>query len=156
MSENDRGDMVSGRGERRSSARAQISMEYLAVVGVSLVLLIPMILIFYQQSGSLRDDINAAQLEKVGLELMDAAEEVYYLGPPTQKYLLLHLPGQVNTVTINQQEILINYTTTSSTRYYSLFTDLPLNMSGAIDAFQGQHKVSIQATDTGVNISDVS
>ena len=148
--------MVTGRGERRFSRRAQISMEYLTVVGISLFLLMPMIIIFYQQSGGLTDDINAAQLEKIGLELMDAAEEVYYLGPPTQKFMVIYLPQHINNIVISQQELLFNYSVTGGTRIYSLGTNIPLNLSGTLKTFQGQHRISVQAQANGVNISDAS
>lgn len=131
-------------------------MEYLAVVGISFFLIIPMIIIFFDQSNALKDDITAIQIEKIGLEIMDAAEEVYYLGPPSTKYLTVYLPAGVEAITISSQEITFSYQLGSALLDYPLGTGLPLNLSGTMSVHPGQHHVTVQAQDDGVAISDSS
>ena len=146
-----------GRGRsRKDRRRAQISLEYLSIVGLSFLLLIPMIIIFYEQSGSLKDEIDAAQIEKAALELIGAAEEVYYLGEPSQKHLSLYFPASVESVTVEDDHLLITYATISGTADYTTYTPLPLNLSGVIDAYPGQHRLLVQAHDEGITIIEAS
>jgi hypothetical protein len=131
-------------------------MEYLAVIGISLFLIIPMTIVFFQQSSSLENDITATQLEKIGLEIIDSAEEVYYMGEPTQKQIVIYIPKGVHNIYIYPEEILFNYTSPQSSSLLSLTTQLPLNLTGSIQTYQGKHTLYIRAQTNHINISEVS
>ena len=144
------------RGKSSLEKKAQVSMEYLAVIGISLFLIMPMVIIFYERSGSLQDDVNAAQLEKIGLDIIDAAEEAYYLGPPTQKSLDINLPQGIQAVTIGAEDVTFDYTTLQGTSSLSLTSKLPLNMSGTINTHPGPQTLIIKAHKNGISINESS
>jgi len=126
-------------------------MEYLAVVGISLFLIIPMIVAFYHQSASIEEDIRIAQLEKATRELIDAAEEVYYLGPPSQKKLILHLPPGVNNATLQGDTIALTYD--EDKKHYAT-AEPDLNLTGTLSTAQGRHDVTITARQDTVEVND--
>ena len=64
--------------------KAQASMEYLLVAGLIILVILPSIYIFYSYSHRSNVEISQSQLNKVGRGIVDAAEEVYYLGEPLQ------------------------------------------------------------------------
>ena len=136
--------------------KAQVSMEYLSVMGISLLLIMPMIIIFYQQSASLQDDITAAQIERIGQELMNAAENVYYLGPPSQQELTIYLPTHYQSGSVGGQEMNFTYTLSELTLTYPVATSLPLNLSGTLPAHPGKYYLLVKATENGVSISEQS
>lgn len=131
-------------------------MEYLLVVGLSMLLIIPTIAIFATQSISLREDIASAQVERIGQELLGSAEEVYYLGPPTQKEVIITLPEGVTNISIDGQEIVFQYHYDGGIFTYPLYSELPLNLSGNITRFQGLHTITVKAEETGIVISEGS
>lgn len=131
-------------------------MEYLAVMGLSLLLVIPMVVIYYEQSSSLSDDINAARLQKIAQETIDAAEEVYYLGAPTTKTLTIHMPRNVQAITIQDASIVIEYTTTYGQSSYIASSELALNLTGTLQTHEGPHRVSVKAGENNIQISESS
>ena len=113
-----------------------------------------MIIVFYNHSGALNDDINIAQIERVSQELIAAAEEIYYQGPPSQQKLTIFLPQGLQTAQIQQQAILFTYTTTSGDYTYDYSTPLPLNLTGDIKDHPGRHELIIKATTTSITINE--
>lgn len=131
-------------------------MEYLAVIGISMFLIIPMIVAFYHQTTTLEDDIHAAQIEEISLELIEAAEEAYYLGPPTQQKLTLNFPPGVTGVAIHPQSVEFTYTTMNGQSTYIATTDIPVNLTGNLSTHQGRHDVRVEARQHTVKVKDPS
>jgi len=75
--------------------KAQASMEYLLVAGLIILVILPSIYIFYSYSHRSNVEISQSQLNKVGRGIVDAAEEVYYLGEPSKTTLELTMPEGV-------------------------------------------------------------
>ena len=139
---------------RDGSRRAQMSMEYLAVVGLSLLMIIPMVVLYYRESASLQSDVAASQLEKIGLSLIDAAEEVYYLGPPSQKALVVTFPRGVSSVVVDPELLTFTYMTPDGESVLSFSSSLPLNMSGSLRAFPGPHHILVSANGSFVQLRE--
>ncbi len=127
-------------------------MEYLAVIGLSLLFIMPMIVIFFDQTNSLQEEIDYAHIEKIQTVLIDAAEEIYYIGPPSQKQLDIYFPEHIKSVLVQDQEIQISIESLSTPLIQ--YTQLPLNLTGSISTHAGIHHVTVTATDTGVTISE--
>lgn len=70
------------RGECRKmySVKAQGSVEYLSIVGIALLLLIPATMLFMNYARSTNDDVVSNQLALLGNSLLGKAEEMYVLG----------------------------------------------------------------------------
>ena len=63
--------------------RAQAAMEYLLVGSLITLIIIPTIYVFYSYSKSSNKEIEQSQLNKVGTDMVDVAEQVYFLGEPS-------------------------------------------------------------------------
>jgi hypothetical protein len=136
--------------------KAQVSLEYLSVIGISLLMIIPLLLLFAHQSVSYQDDVNIAHLETVAGELMKASEEVFYLGPPTQKQLRLYFPDRLESIVIEEQAIVFTLHYSGSTITYPVTSNLPLNLHGTIDSRGGLHIITVTALPTGVHLQESS
>lgn len=132
--------------------KGQVSLEYIFVIGLSLVLLLPMVVVFYTQSTRLQEDIDLAQAEKIVLELRDAAEEVYYFGAPSQQQIDIYFPEHVRNITITADSINLYYQTLEAPIYAE--SDAPLNMTGTLKSYPGLHRITVTAGEDGVIISE--
>lgn len=126
------------------------------VVGLSFLLIIPMVIVFYNHSGALNDDINIAQIERVSQELIAAAEEVYYQGPPSQQRITIFLPQGLQEAQVQPQLLLFIYTTSTGDYTYDYSSNIPLNLTGDIKDHPGRHELIIKATTNSVTITETT
>ena len=51
---------------------------------------VPLIVLFYQQSQNINQEVTSSQLDKAASEIRDSADEVYYLGSPSKKTITVY------------------------------------------------------------------
>jgi hypothetical protein len=128
-------------------------MEYLMITGIAFMLLIPIILIAYTQSASFAEDVAAAQVQKIGQEIIDGAHEVWYTGPPAKTTRMLYFPDHIQAITISGQTLAFTMSGTGGSYEYAVFSDA--NLTGSLGTFNGLHRITIEATEDGpVNITE--
>ena len=77
--------------------RGQAAVEYMLIVVVIGVMILPAAYLFYRYSQSSAEQIDKAQLDKLGREIVTTAEKVYYQGPPSRTELEARMPkGVIN------------------------------------------------------------
>ncbi len=130
---------------------AQVSVEFLFVVGFAFLMTIPLIIIFYQQSENLDREITASQVDKVASEIRDAADEVYYLGEPSKKTITVYVPESVRFITLDNDKIIFNVSSASGE--YQVVKWCAANLIGSIKQHKGIHVVRVQAMTNYVNIT---
>jgi len=137
------------RGERHG----QTAMEYLVITAIAFLLLIPIVLIAYTQSSRFSDDVAAAQIQKVGQEIVDAAQQVWYAGPPARTTLTLHFPEHMRAVAITDQAIVFTLSGTGGAYEYAVFS--AANLTGEVGTFNGLHTIVVEALSDGrVNVTE--
>jgi len=134
--------------------RAQISMEYMVIVGFTLFMIMPIIIIYGAERQSMKEQVNAKQAQNIGRKIVDAAETMYYLGKPSKTTLKIYMPPHIQNITIANNEIIFKM------QFGSLITDVPspystVNLSGSISTKQGLHFIDIAADDYQVNITTI-
>jgi len=127
-------------------------MEYLFVVGFGFMMLLPIIALFYSQSGSIEDEIILSQADKALEELQSAIDQVYFLGPPSKQTLKVRLPDRVESVTILDNRITMQVQSSSGPRTTAKTTQA--NITGTIGAYSGNYILTITATPTGVRVAE--
>lgn len=132
--------------------RAQAAMEYLFVVGFGFMMLLPIIALFYSQSGSIEDEIILSQAEKALEEIRSAADQVYFLGVPSKQTLEVRFPDRVDDVTITNNRITMQVQSSTGARTTAKRTQA--NITGSVDSFSGIHVLTITATETGVHVEE--
>jgi uncharacterized protein (UPF0333 family) len=134
------------------SNRAQISIEYIVIVGFVAVIVLPMILIFYTYSDRTEDEIISNQISKIGLKVGDAAESVYYLGDPSRTRLRAYFPKNINNITIGNNEIVFIVRTKSGLDHIVIYTTVPVQ--GSLDIHSGYHNINVRSKGSYVEITD--
>jgi uncharacterized protein (UPF0333 family) len=133
--------------------KSQVSMEYLMVMAFAFLLTMPLVVIFFEQSNNLNDDVTDAQIQRFANELIDAVDEVYYLGEPSQKVLKLYMPDNIKDVMIENNEI--NFTVESNQYTYLISKTSSATLVGEVLTFEGFHTIKVQAMSSStVNISE--
>lgn len=132
--------------------RGQVAIEYLLVVMFAFMMIIPLIAAFYSESARFSDEVTSAQITQVKDALLQAVEEVYYLGPPSKQTVKLRFPEQITSTAVTGDTII--FTVMSSSGTYELAGYAVTNVSGAIGTFDGIHTITVTATDTAVLINE--
>lgn len=107
-----------------SRRRAQASVEYLFVVALALLLIIPATYLFFDFSKDSEDSVVAAQINRLGLQITTKAEEIYVLGNNSRVTLELSVPDAIASAIIyDERELVMSYYTQSGTSQAVFFTD---------------------------------
>jgi len=127
-------------------------MEYLIIFSIAFAMTLPLIVIYIQQTGNIQADVTHAQVYKVANKISDYAEQVYYMGEPSQRTLEITFPEGINSVSLENRTITFNITTADLTYDVAISTDA--NVVGEIRPFEGIHVLVFKAEFGIVNITD--
>lgn len=135
-----------------SGRRAQVSMEYLVIVGFVAVIVIPMILIFYTYADRTEDEIISNQIQKIGLKIGDSAEAMYYLGEPSRTRIRTYFPKNINNITVGNNEITFIMHAKEGEDHIVIYSSVPIE--GELDHHAGYHNINIRSRGSYVEITD--
>lgn len=122
------------------------------ITGFVLLILFGILVIAYSQSSAFTRGVSASQVQKIGAEITDGANAVYYAGPPTKKTMTLYFPELINDITIANQSITFAMQGEGASYEYAAFA--ATNMTGTLRPFAGLHVITITAQQGIVNITD--
>lgn len=80
--------------------KTQSSVEYIMVVAIGLVVIVPIIYMFYSYSHGSTAEIETAKIQKMGNDIINNAENIYYLGEPSRTVLKGTMPDGVKNISI--------------------------------------------------------
>ena len=96
-----------------SYKKAQYSFEYLLVIALTFVLIVPTTYLFYNYSKESTQEITDALITKIGRNIIDAAELIFYSGKGSKTVLELNIPDNIDgAVIIDNKEIVFNVSST--------------------------------------------
>lgn len=112
--------------------RGQISFEYLVIVGLALLVIVPALLFFLTFTSGGDDSVTHARVAEIGSEMIAISSEVFALGRNSWLTLDTTIPESVeNLSVINNSgypdEIVITYRTKNGLSQGVFFTDVPLS-----------------------------
>ena len=110
-----------------------------------MVIIIAMMAISQFYARDVTDQVIINQIDRLAKEIVDTAEEVYYLGAPSRETVLAYIPEKVDAIIVNGTEIVF------SVRMQEGVNDIgypaQVNLSGSINASQGLRAVIIEARE---------
>jgi len=110
-------------------SKAQISVEYLIIIGVSFAILIPGGYFFYKYSQTSNEASIRTQITQIGTSIITNAESIYGLADGSLVTQDLRYPKNVRDVYIlNNQELVIKYELSSGINEAVFFSRI--NISG--------------------------
>src|SRR3989338_7358329 len=134
-----------------AAIKAQISMEYLMIVGFVFAAFVPLTVIFYSYTQGSAEEVAAEQLSQIAKEVVDASEAVYYRGAPSQVTLGVYMPAQLKGFSFEKKNLILQYQTKNG--IVEVIETSAVNISGSMPTSQGTYALTIKALDDYVNIS---
>lgn len=133
--------------------RGQAAMEYIVVIGFALLMAFPLVIIFFSQSQDMTDQLTMNQVREIGRKIVSTAEQVYYLGEPSQTILKVYMPSHVENVVIDDKELIFNVSM-GNNAYSDVVFRSDVTINGSLTTFSGVRYIKIKAIQGWVNISD--
>lgn len=129
--------------------RGQVSIEYVMIIGISLLIIAPLLVISITTSRDYESDLNRAQIQRIAYDLAALADEVSYEGPPARRTATVYFPEGLTSVTTNGRFLIMNLSD-DTVIASSGSTDLTWNLS--VEA-QGRRRIAVVARETDVLIT---
>ena len=130
---------------------AQVSVEYMLVMGFAALMTVPLLLIYYTYSSDSSDSVATGQAIQIARRIVDSSESVYYLGKPSQTTLKLNFPDRISSANLSNREVIFQINTKNG------ITDIvevsSVNISGILPTTQGIHILTIKAEDGYVQVT---
>ena len=137
---------------------AQVSIEYMMIIGFVTVITIPLVIIYHNFIQDSNDEISSTQINQVAKKIIDAAESVYYLGEPSQTTLKVNIPDNVVAVDLEKgsletsyYEVIFNISTKSG--IVEIVQNSPVNITGSLPVNKGTYTITIKAVSDHVEVS---
>ncbi|RJQ16829.1 hypothetical protein C4573_02070 [Candidatus Woesearchaeota archaeon] len=131
---------------------AQVSVEYILIVGFAFLLTIPLLLIFNTQSRDMNQGISDAQIIRVADEINAAINAVYYLGPPSTKTVTLYFPQGINAVMSTNTSFWFVMESAFGDYDVPRWPSAPIDVS--LKTYEGIHVITITANEFNVSVHD--
>ncbi|MFH2020350.1 MAG: hypothetical protein ABIJ34_02985 [archaeon] len=125
--------------------RGQISVEFITVFGFIFLMTIPMVLIFFNQLGSVRDSLAQNQLRNLAIKLADKAESIYYLGEPSKTMIKAYFPEHIKFINISRNEILFGIVDSNGI-INEIYSVSQVDVTGDLSTDSGLHYIIIEAS----------
>ncbi|MCF7866098.1 PKD domain-containing protein [Candidatus Woesearchaeota archaeon] len=104
--------------------KGQSSIEFLLVIGLITLLLIPAIYYFMTSMYGTNSEIIASQLNKLGTEVLSSSREMYILGEESWSTIEVNIPEEVTNVRLEGGKALVfTYSTQAGTSQSVAFAD---------------------------------
>jgi len=137
--------------------KAQSALEYLMVIALVLGIIVPVTYLFFNYTSGSNIEIVDAQVNRIGRNIIDTAESVYYSGKSSKIVVELNMPENVEDVyIIAERELVFKVITELGETETVFFSDIDITIAEDDDltdiAGVGRKKVKIESDGTKVLI----
>jgi uncharacterized protein (UPF0333 family) len=130
-----------------NSLRAQLSLEFMVIIGFFLVVFLPLLAFVYTNVWSKNSTYDSAKLAESVFKLKSAINIVGSMGPGSALELSLYLPN-VQSISTNNQNLAINYLTSDGlTHSYVIYSDFNLVGPNEGPKLAGVYTFVVNCTD---------
>ncbi len=136
----------------RFRKNAQVSMEYMIIVGFVAAITIPLILIFTTHSTEMNEAIIANQIDHIAAKIVDSAESVYYLGEYSKLTFRVYIPKKINAMSIGNNEVVFYVKKLGGVDHVVKYSNVPIN--GSVSVKSGIHNIVVESRGDYVWVSN--
>ncbi|HIH37994.1 hypothetical protein J4460_07660 [Candidatus Woesearchaeota archaeon] len=129
--------------------KGQASMDFLMVMSLLFIILVPTVSLFYNYTRSTREQAAITQSGTLAKQIISNAEKVYYFGFGSRLTLELTMPEGVNSIKVaphgileGQKELVINVTTGDGYAEIVSLSKVPLETADFTGALQDEKVTS--------------
>ena len=128
---------------KRLRTHAQISMEYIIILGFVMFVIIGILGVAFFYSGSIKDRVKVTQIGNFANKIVSSAESVYYYGEPSKATISVYLPDGVKDITITENSIFITTQLSSGLEKSAFSSKVPIE--GDITTTSGIKNIVVNA-----------
>lgn len=125
--------------------RGQVSVEFIAIFGFIFLMMIPLVLIFFDQSNNVKDAIASNHLRNIAIKIADKAETVYFLGEPSKTTIKAYFPEHIEYINISSRTLIFGLRT-SRNNIQQIISVSSVNMTGNISIKPGIHYIEVTSS----------
>ena len=131
--------------------KGQAAIEYMVVVAVGLLVLIPIVYYSSRSFQNYKEDTNILSAKTTVEKIGENVDWVYSQGYPARVQIKVYVPEKVTLASLENRTVLMRIYSTSGPKdvYYETISD----MVGALPSRAGFYRLSVAATDGFVNVS---
>lgn len=133
--------------------KGQAAIEYLAMVGVALLIAAPLIIQTQRTSFELKNSFSSSIAKNSLNNLEESASLVYSQGEPAKVTIDIRIPERVTQTNVSDSYLHIRRRIEKG-RETDFYNTLDFNVSGSIPNSEGVHKMVVEAWNGQVNISE--
>ena len=112
----------------------QGSFEYVLVVGIAMILIVPGAMLFYNYSTRSTDELVRSKVDMVGNDILDSVERVYYIGENSWETIEVDVPDGVTWIyVLNNSELVITYSSHVGESEAVFFSDINMTAPYNLD-----------------------
>lgn len=124
--------------------RGQIATEYIILVGIVFIALIP---IFYYAITTSSKNVNFNEAEDLVNSISKTADRVYALGPGSQDYIQINVPGSTEEIIFDRNEVTVKLL--FHEKISDIFARSKTNLTGYISTSSGSKHVYVKTLSNG-------
>ena len=137
--------------------RAQSALEYLMILALAMGIIVPTTYLLFRYASESNVEIIDSQINRIGRNIIDTAETVYYSGKSSKIVVELNMPENVEDVyIIAERELVFKVITELGETETVFFSDIDITIAEDGDltdiAGVGRKKVKIESDGTKVLI----
>ena len=125
--------------------KGQIAVEYVILVGIVTALSIAMLVISMYYSKHVGTVVETSQVDRLGRQVVDTAETVFFYGVPSKSTIKTYMPNHVLSITVHPNELVFTVDTGTGTSDLGYVSAVPLQ--GDISATEGLKTIVIEARE---------
>lgn len=130
----------------------QASMEYLMIMVIAMLILVPLVSVVYSQTAKSRKSMARTALQDSLQGLADSADMVQAQGPPARITRSLHLPSGTSYTNVTENHFVVRVDSSAGPTDYSAKTSA--NLTGELPQTAGSYQVTLQMQEEGlVNVT---
>jgi hypothetical protein len=130
--------------------KAQVAVEYLIVVSLSIAILTPLIIWAYQNLIGYKESNNLVLARNAVDKIGQAVDWVFSQGPPAKMEIEIYLPEGIEEIQIANKTILFKVKTSAGTS--DIFYISLANVTGNLPRTSGYRIVKVQAFENNVTV----
>jgi len=133
--------------------KSQVAVEYLIIVSVAFMILIPLILFLNQTFIGYSDDNKLSKADTAAKKIGHTADWVYSQGPPAKQTIEVYIPKDIEEVSLINKTL--SFKVRTSAGISDVYHETVATLNGTIPITSGYYFLSLVAFQDYVNISVV-
>ena len=132
--------------------KAQVSFEYIVIMGFVTAVIIAILGVSFVYSSSIKDRIKMIQVSNFGNKIISSSESVFYLGEPSKITIKAYLPDEIQNVEIIDDSLVISLQLNSGFTKIAFVSEVPIE--GSLSNSYGLKNIRLVSDEDKININD--